>query len=121
MVQPGKEHWQALKGIFRYLMGTVGVSICYGQRGGVEGLSNTFKEARRLIGGFVDADFDGDMDIRWSMIDFVFSLFGGPVSWRSYLQPIMALSMNEVEYIGVTKVVKEALWLKGLALEMDLT
>ena len=29
MAQLGREHWQALKGIFRYLVGTVGVGICY--------------------------------------------------------------------------------------------
>ena len=33
----------------------------------------------------------------------------------------MALSTTEVEYIGITKVEKEALWLKDLALEMDFT
>ena len=30
MAQPGREHWRALKWIFRYLMGSVGVGICYG-------------------------------------------------------------------------------------------
>ncbi|XP_073101418.1 uncharacterized protein [Elaeis guineensis] len=40
---------------------------------------------------------------------------------RSCLQPIMALSTTEVEYIGITEAVKEALWLKGLVLEMGLT
>ena len=64
MVQPGRKHWQALKGIFRYLVGTVGVSICYRQRGGAEGLSNMPKEARGLKGGFVDANFSGDVDTR---------------------------------------------------------
>ena len=29
MAQPGREHWRVLKEIFRYLMGTVGVDICY--------------------------------------------------------------------------------------------
>ena len=29
IAQPDKVHWQALKGIFRYLVGTVGVGICY--------------------------------------------------------------------------------------------
>ena len=29
MVQPGGEHLRALKGIFKYLVGTVGVGICY--------------------------------------------------------------------------------------------
>ena len=36
------------------------------------------------------------------------------------MQPIMALSTTEVEYIGIIEVAKEALWLKGLALEMGL-
>ena len=54
------------------------------------------------------------------MIGFIFCLFGDPILWRSCLQPIMALSMTEVEYIDVTEVVKEALWLKGLALKMGL-
>ncbi|XP_073109506.1 secreted RxLR effector protein 161-like [Elaeis guineensis] len=106
------------EGDFRYLVDTVGVGICYGQRGGAEGLSNMPKEARGLIGGFVDADFGGDVDTRRSMTDFVFSLFGGPVSWRSYLQPITVLSTTEAEYIGIMEAVKEALWLKDLVLEM---
>ena len=29
IVQPDRKHWQALKEIFRYLMGTIGVGICY--------------------------------------------------------------------------------------------
>ena len=41
-------------------------------------------------------------------------------SWRSCLQPIMALSTTEAEYIGIIEIVKEALWLKGLTLEMSL-
>ena len=36
------------------------------------------------------------------------------------LAAITTLLTTEVEYIGVTEVAKEALWLKGLALEMDL-
>ena len=119
MAQPGREHWRALKGIFRYLVGTVGVGICYGQQKGAEG-SDLSKEARGQLYGYVDADFGGDVDTRRSITGFVFSLFGGPVSWRSCLQPITALSTTEAEYIGITEAAKEALWLKGLMLEMGL-
>ena len=51
MAQPGREHWKTLKWIFRYLTGSVGVGICYGQRGGVVGYSDMSKEAQGLIGG----------------------------------------------------------------------
>ena len=78
------------------------------------------KETRGLIEKFVDADYRGDVDTRRSTMRFVFSMHGGPISWRSCLQPITALSTTEAEYIGVIEAAKEALWLKGLALEMGL-
>ena len=118
MAQPGKEHWQALKGIFRYLVGSVGVGICYGQYGGAVEHSNIAKVAQGQMEGFVDANFGGDVDTRRSIIGFIFNMNGGPVSWRSCLQPITALSTTEAEYIGITEAAKEALWLKGLAMEM---
>ena len=37
------------------------------------------------------------------------------------MQPITALSTIEIEYIGVMEAAKEALWLKNLVLEIDLT
>ena len=99
-------------------MDTVGVGICFGQRGGAEGSSNLAKGALGQIEGYVDANFGGDVNIRHLTIGFVSSMNGRPISWRSCLQPITVLSTIEVEYIGVTEVVKEALWLKGLLLEM---
>ena len=68
----------------------------------------------------MDADFDGDMNTQRSMISFMFSLFEGPLSWRSCLQSISILSIIEAEYIGVIEAAKESLWLKGLALKMGL-
>lgn len=120
MAKPGWEYWQALKGIFRYLVGTIGVGICYGQREGAEGFSNLSKEARGQIHGYVDADLRKNVDIRRSTTGFVFSLFGGPVSWRLCLQPIMALFTTEAEYIGIIEAAKKALWLKGMMLKMGL-
>jgi len=35
------------------------------------------------IHGFVDADWAGDLDQRRSTSGYVFSLFGGAVSWMS--------------------------------------
>ena len=84
IAQPSREYWKALKVIFRYLAGIVRVRICYGQKGGADGHSNISKEGKEIIEGFVDVDFDRDVDTRYSTTDFVFSLYGGPISWRSY-------------------------------------
>lgn len=56
------------------------------------------KKAWDQMIGFVDADFGGDLDAWHSTIGFVFSLNEVPVSWRSCLQPITALSITEAEY-----------------------
>ncbi|XP_038972174.1 secreted RxLR effector protein 161-like [Phoenix dactylifera] len=110
MANPGKEHWRALKGVFRYLVGTVGVGICYEQEGRKEKNSNMTKKNQSRMIGFVDADYGGDMDTHRSTTGYVFCLNGGPVSWRSSLQPITALSTTEAEYIGITEAAKKALW-----------
>ena len=34
--------------------------------------------------------------------------------WQSTLQSTVALSTTETEYMAITKVVKEAIWLQGL-------
>jgi len=36
------------------------------------------------------------------------------MSWRSILQPIVALSTTEAEYMAITEAMKEAIWLQGL-------
>ena len=38
-------------------------------------------------------------------------LSGGLISWKSRLQPIVALSLMEAEYITVTAAVQEGIWL----------
>lgn len=70
--------------------------------------------------GFVDTDFAGDRDRRMSLTGYVFTLFGNTVSWKASLQHVVALSTTEAEYIGITKAVKEALWLKGLINELGI-
>ncbi|KAK9209185.1 hypothetical protein WN944_001549 [Citrus x changshan-huyou] len=37
---------------------------------------------------------------------------GGPISWKSILQSTVALSTIEAEYMAITEVVKEAIWLQ---------
>ncbi|KAK9209735.1 hypothetical protein WN944_002103 [Citrus x changshan-huyou] len=102
MHNPGKSQWLAVKWILRYLYGTVDVELLFKKNCGQQCI------------GYCDSDFAGDLDKQRSTTGYVFTLGGGPVSWRSILQSTIALSTTEAEYMAATEAVKEVIWLKGL-------
>ncbi|KAH9761464.1 reverse transcriptase Ty1/copia-type domain-containing protein [Citrus sinensis] len=108
MENPGKEHWNGVKWILRYLKGTSDHGILFGKVNG----------ATCEVAGFVDLDFAGDLDKRISITGFVFTMCGGAISWKASLQSVVALSTTEAEYIALTEAVKKAIWLKGLVFEL---
>jgi hypothetical protein len=71
--KPGKENWTTVKGVFRYLCGTISYGLCYQGR---PRLDRVFD-----MHGFVDADWAGDLDRRRPISGYVFNLFGGQISW----------------------------------------
>lgn len=50
----------------------------------------------------------------------MFTLFGTAISWKSSQQFVVALSTTEAEYMAITEVVNEAIWLEGLLQEMGI-
>ncbi|KAJ4712638.1 Retrovirus-related Pol polyprotein from transposon TNT 1-94 [Melia azedarach] len=108
MGEPGKEHWQAVKRIFRYLKGTFDVGLIYGG------------DTQCLVTGFSDSDYAGDVDSRRSMTGYVFTLGSSVVSWKATLQPTVTLSTTEAEYMALTEAAKEGIWLKGLVSDLGL-
>jgi hypothetical protein len=66
--------------------------------------------------GYSDADFGGDPDKRRSTTGYVFTMAGGAISWASKLQPTVAASTTEAEYMAAAHATKEALWQKKLML-----
>ncbi|KAH9684683.1 DNA (cytosine-5)-methyltransferase [Citrus sinensis] len=108
MGNPGKDHWNAVKWVLRYLRGTAVTAIMFGKISG----------ASPEVAGFVDSDYAADKYRRRSITGFVFTMCGGAISWKSSLQSVVALSTTEAEYIALTEVVKEAIWLRGLVSEL---
>jgi hypothetical protein len=108
MSNPGKEHWQAAKGVLRYLTSTKGLGITFG------GGEHSELEC------YCDADYAGDINTRRSTTGYVFILNGGAISWNSKLQPTVAASTVEAEYMAASSAVKEALWIRRLLMEMDI-
>jgi hypothetical protein len=101
---PGWVHWEAVKRIFKYLLGTKKLELVYGG------------EERGLV-GYVDAD-GASQDHRRAISGYVFMVDGGAVSWSSKKQELVTLSTTEAEYVAQTHAAKEAVWLRRLISEI---
>ena len=75
MHNPGKGHWQAVKWILRYIQKTMNIGLLFER-------DDTIGQG---VIGYVDSDYIGDLDKRWSTTGYVFTLAGGPISWKSTL------------------------------------
>ena len=101
---PGWVHWEAVKRIFKYLLGTKKLELTYGgdQRG---------------LEGYVDAD-GASQEHRRAISGYVFMVDGGAVSWSSKKQELVTLSTTEAEYVAQTHAAKEAMWFRQLLTEL---
>ena len=79
MAKPSIEQWTAaVKSVLQYIAGTLSYGI-------------TFKWTDTAVGGYSDADHVGDSDNRTSTTHVVFMSNGGAFSWKSRLQPTVAV------------------------------
>ncbi|GJZ29608.1 retrovirus-related pol polyprotein from transposon TNT 1-94 [Tanacetum coccineum] len=108
LANPGKNHWEAVKWILKYLRGTANVGLVYG----------TDRGNHVDVTGFVDSDYAKDPDKGRSINGYTFLVQGCVVSWKAMLQHVVALSTTKAEYMALTKAVKEAIWLRGLLEEL---
>lgn len=98
-----ESHWQAVKRIYRYLVGTTKVGVMYKSGG-----SNS------ELQGFSDSDFASDVETRRSTTGYAFCLSNGIVTWSSQRQKLVTLSTTEAEYVAAAAAAKEAIWLRKL-------
>ena len=109
MEHPGPAHWNAVKQIFRYLKGTSRQTIRYGRS----------TDTDNNIIAYCDADWAGDSDSCRSTTGYVTFYNHGPITWNSRLQPTIAKSSTEAEYIGLSTACDEVVWLRQLLLDLD--
>ena len=107
MVNLGKDHWEAVKQIFRYLRGSF--ELCL-----------TFSESKPILKGYVDANWAGNLDGRKSTSVYLFTFTGRAALCQSILQKCVALSTTKAEYIVVNEAGKKMLWLKWFLQELGL-
>ncbi len=80
--KPTQTHLTAVKRILRYLKGTSDLALKY------QKLDNC------SFIGYSDADWAGDQDDRHATTGNIFLMTGGPISWLSKKQPIVALQCS---------------------------
>ncbi|MCO5568252.1 hypothetical protein L7F22_021949 [Adiantum nelumboides] len=107
MSNPSKKHWEAVKGILRYLKATKNMCICYGSQ-------------ELSVMGYTDSDYVGDLDNRRSTSRYVFTMARGAVSWRSRLQTCVTQSTTKAEYVAVSEACKETIWLGRLMINLGI-
>ena len=95
---PGRDHWEGLKRVMRYLNKKKKLGLLY------------LKQKKIEIVGYCDSDGGECQDTRRSISGYVFMLGGAAISWSSKRQQTVALSSCEAEYMAATLAVKEALW-----------
>jgi hypothetical protein len=106
-----------LKRLIRYLKGTRTKGIIYSAQPNPAITNNDACH----IKGYTDSDWAGDVSTCKSTNGYLFLGAGAPIAWGSNKQPIVALSTCEVEYVAASDVAREAIWLRNLLAEIDLS
>jgi hypothetical protein len=69
---------------------------------------------------YSDADWAGDLDTSRSTTGYIVFLWGAPIAWQSRLQPTVATSTMEAEYMAAYAAIQEIVWIRGVMTELGL-
>jgi hypothetical protein len=64
------------------------------------------------IKAFSDSDYAGDRDKRLSVTGLIIYVLGAPVAWKSHAQRNVTLSSTEAEYVAVSEVCTEIIFIR---------
>ena len=103
---PTTVHRGALKRLSCYIRSTAELGIQYAR-------SN-----EPFLQGYSDSSFADDKDTRRSTLGSIFFLAGGPISWTSKKQKLVATSTAEAEYMALSGCAKQSQWLAQILRDM---
>ncbi|EGD80334.1 hypothetical protein PTSG_13070 [Salpingoeca rosetta] len=106
-------HWQAAKHVVRYLKATSEHGLLFKRRSG------TRKDQPLDLVCYSDASFGTDQLTGRSTTGFTCYINGCLVSWSSRLQPTVALSTAEAEYMAVSAAAQDVVFLRQLLMDLD--
>ena len=114
----GAQHIKAAKRCVQYLYNTRELCIKYSAGKDEDTNEPEVYEAGRRPHAYADADYAGETQTRKSTSGGIIFLNGGPITWSSKLQKIVAQSTAEAEIIAATEITKEIIHLKLLLTEL---
>jgi hypothetical protein len=92
-----------------YIEGTLEVGIIFPNRSDCESLLADS-----------DADWAGDFDTSRSTTGYIVYLWGAAIAWQSRLQPTVATSTMEAEYMAAYGAIQEIVWIRGVMTELGI-
>ena len=110
MSKPKWSHYQAAVRILRYIKGTLKYGVLF---------PSGRKDESELL-SYSDSDWCGDRVDRRSTSGYLFKFLGGPISWCSKKQPVVALSTCEAEYIAGAVTACQAVWILNLLQDLKI-
>ena len=97
---PKQSHFNAVKRIMRYLVGTTNLDLWY-EKGTI-----------CTVTGYCDANFAGDRVERKSTSGYCCFLGKSLITWSSKKQNTIALSIAKAEYVSAANYSTQILWIK---------
>jgi hypothetical protein len=114
--KPNQKHWDSFLHVLRYLKHSINLKIQYKSHRDRNFSANPSWNFPSMAS---DVDWAGDKSSLRSTTSYVFKYMEGAISWRSRLQPMVALSSTKAEYRAITEAGQEALWLMKLMNQLE--
>ena len=99
---PTLRHWNGVKHLLRYLLGTSDIRLFYS------------KVPKQELFGNTDAAYLSDSHKARSQSGYVFTCDDTVVSWRSVKQTMVATSSNHLELLVIHEASRECMWLRSM-------
>ena len=106
MSNPSSEHFQTLKKLYRYLLGTK-LALKYTGVPEARIISGISPGGNIYLNTYNNSDWGGDKDNHRSTTGYFFEIADGAISWTSQRQKTVSLSSTEAEYMALSETARE--------------
>jgi hypothetical protein len=105
-------HWKALMRTIKYVINTEHLAL--------ELKPDPNESTLFHVEGVSDSDYAGDRDTRASVFGYIVYFCGAPIAWKSKSSKSVTLSSTEAEYVALSEVTKEIIFIKQVLESMGI-